>query len=123
MVNAMNIKTFEFAEQLLKIVGKAVDSKETKKAKPDLEKFTGRYWSSWGESIIIPWKDGLASFDIPTDNPLDNLAELKHIEGNTFRRVRKDSSDDLGEEVRFESGPDGKVTRVWWHQNFATKML
>ncbi len=121
MVNAMNINTYGIAQQFLKIVGKAVDSKETKTAKPEFEKFAGRYWSPWGEAIILPWKDGLASFDLPTDDPLDNLTELKHIEGNTFRRVRKDSSD-LGEEVRFESSPDGKITKVWWHQNFATKM-
>ena len=121
MVNAMNINTYGIAQQFLKIVGKAVDSKETKTAKPEFEKFAGRYWSSWGEAIILPWKDGLASIDLPTDDALDNLTELKHIEGNTFRRVRKDSSD-LGEEVRFESSPDGKVTKVWWHQNFATKM-
>lgn len=121
MVNAMNIDTIGLAEQLLKIAGAAQQSKETKKEKSDFQKFTGHYWNSWGESVFIPWKAGLASFDLPSQDPLEYLTELKHIKDNMFRRVRKDCSD-LGEEVRFETGPDGKVTKVWWHQNMAVKI-
>jgi CubicO group peptidase (beta-lactamase class C family) len=121
LVNAMNIGTSGIATQLLKIVGATQESKETKKEKPDFEKFTGHYWNSWGESVYVPWKDGLAEVDLPTRDPLEDLTELKHIKDNIFRRVRKDGSD-LGEEIRFETGPDGKVTKVWWHQNSAIRM-
>jgi CubicO group peptidase (beta-lactamase class C family) len=121
LVNAMNIRTAGIGTQLLKIVGATQGLKETKKYKSDFEKFTGHYWNSWGESVIVPWKDGLASIDLPTSDPLEDLTELKHIKDNIFRRIRKDGSD-LGEEIRFETGPDGKVTKVWWHQNMAVKM-
>ena len=121
MVNAMNIDTIRIAEQLLKIVGAAQQSKETKNEKSDFEKFAGHYWNSRGESVFIPWKDGLAAFDLPSQDPLEDVAELKHTKDNIFRRIRKDGSD-LGEEVRFETGSDGKVTKVWWHQNVTTRM-
>ncbi|MCI0604286.1 hypothetical protein L0156_14910 [bacterium] len=49
------------------------------------------------------------------------MAELKFIGENIFRRIRKDS-DDLGEEVVFETGPEGKVTRLRWHQNYSKKL-
>ena len=46
-------------------------------------------------------------FRYPTDDPLDGLVKLKHIEGNRFRRIRDD--DELGEEIVFELGSDGKI--------------
>jgi CubicO group peptidase (beta-lactamase class C family) len=121
LVNAMNIRTADIGTKLLKIVGTTLESKETKKEKSDFERFTGHYWNSWGESVIVPWKDGLAAFDLPSQDPLEDLTELKHINDNTFRRVRKDGSD-LGEEVVFETDSDGKVVRIRWHQNVTTKM-
>ena len=43
----------------------------------------------------------------PTEDPLDNITRLKHISGNTFKRIRDD--DELGEEIVFELGADGVV--------------
>ena len=40
---------------------------------------------------------------------MGDLVRLRHVEGSTFRRIREDG-DDLGEEVRFETGPDGRVS-------------
>jgi hypothetical protein len=37
---------------------------------------------------VIPWKGGLAFVELPTDDPLEGLEELTHVEGNTFRRGR-----------------------------------
>lgn len=59
--------------------------------------------------------------DLPSREPMEDLAELKFIGENVFRRIRKDS-DDLGEEVVFETGPEGKVTRLRWHQNYSKKL-
>jgi hypothetical protein len=53
---------------------------------------------------------GLATIGLPTDNPLEALTKLKHITGNTFRRIRDDKS--LAEEITFELGPDGEVLRM-----------
>ena len=42
------------------------------------------------------------------------MTKLRHIEGNSFRRVRSDG--DLGEEYLFEEGADGAMT-YWVHNN------
>ncbi|MGH9856617.1 MAG: hypothetical protein ACRD4B_02115, partial [Acidobacteriota bacterium] len=70
---------------------------------------------------IVPWKNGLAALDLPSSNPTEDLTELKHIKGQVFQRVRKDGKE-MGEEVVFESAPDGKVTRLLWHQNYSRKV-
>jgi len=87
----------------------------------DLEKFAGRYISAWGETVIVPWRDGLAALEVPTDDPAGDLVRLRHIDGNTFRRVR-DDGDDLGEEVVFEGDTAGSITRFLWHQNYSAKV-
>jgi hypothetical protein len=65
--------------------------------------------------LILPWEDGLAALDFPTMDPVKDLVKLKKTGENAFRRVRKDEN--LGEEVAFEMGPDGKAVRVRWHSN------
>ena len=126
MMNAMNVNPSKIAEQMMKILTPAMGEKEEKKeavapAPSDFERFAGLYWSEWGESIVVPWKNGLAALDLPSGDPMGDLTELKHVENQIFRRVRKDSKD-LGEEVLFETGPDGKVTRLLWHQNYSRKV-
>jgi hypothetical protein len=48
------------------------------------------------------------------------LTLLKHIEGDTFRRVRDDET--LGEEVEFERDKTGRVFRMWQHSNYENKI-
>jgi len=95
-----------------------------KGALPNAEftKYVGAYSEMpWGgEVAVIPWKGGLAMLYLPTDDPLGDLTELKHITDHTFRRVRKDKA--LGEEIRFDVGPDGQVTRLWQHSNFSPRL-
>ena len=126
LTNGMNIPIWRIASQMTKIVAPAIAEAQQKGAKPKtspagMERFTGSYWSEWGETIVVPWKDGVAALDVPSRNPMDDLTELKWISGNNFRRIRKDNAE-LGEEVVFETGPDGKVTRVLWHQNYSRKV-
>jgi hypothetical protein len=73
-----------------------------------------------GEVAVIPWKGGLAMLFLPTDDPVNDLLELKHVRDHTFRRIRKDKA--LGEEIRFDLGPDGRATRMWQHSNFSPRM-
>jgi CubicO group peptidase (beta-lactamase class C family) len=124
MINAMNVNPSKFAEQMMKILGPALGEEEegeNKEAAPELERFAGLYWSEWGETIIVPWKNGLAALDLPSSDPMEDLTELKHVKGEVFQRVRKDGKD-MGEEVVFESGPEGKVIRLLWHQNYSRKV-
>jgi len=57
----------------------------------------------------------LAFVDLPTDDPLEGLEELKHVEGNTFRRVRE--NDELAELVRFRTDDSGRVDALIQHSN------
>ena len=75
----------------------------------ELHKYVGTYDSQpWmGESAVLIWKGKLAILSLPTEYPLSGMKELKHIEGNKFRRIRDDG--ELAEEVIFETDSDGKV--------------
>ena len=107
LMNAMNVNPSKIAEQMMKILAPVMGEKEEKKdaatlAAPDLERFAGLYWSEWGETIIVPWKNGLAALDLPSGDPMGDLTELKPGETQVFRRVRKDNKE-LGEEVHFQA--------------------
>jgi CubicO group peptidase (beta-lactamase class C family) len=125
LVNAMGVSPEAMAERALQVLRPALESKATTgspDAVPttDLEKFAGRYTSAWGETVVVPWQDGLAALEVPTDDPAGDLAKLRHVGGTTFRRIR-DDGDDLGEEVVFEVDADGRVTRFLWHQNYSVR--
>lgn len=63
---------------------------------------------------------GLAMLTLPTEDPLEEMIELRHVAGDTFRRIRDDKS--LGEEIRFDIGPDGRVTGLWQHSNVSRRV-
>jgi len=126
MVNAMGVDTEEVATQLLKIAGAALTEPakprgEATPSKDHLERYSGLYRSVWGEIVVVPWGEGLAALELPTSDILGDLVRLRPAAGATFRRVRDDTGD-LGEEVRFESGPDGKVTSLVWHRAHSVKV-
>ena len=73
-----------------------------------------------GEKAVLPWKGKLAVLRLPSENPAKRLTLLKHIRGDTFRRIRKDKT--LGEEVIFERDESGKVVRMWQHSNYSDKI-
>ena len=126
MINAMSVNTEEIATQLLKIASAALAegskaSGTTKQPPAEMERFAGLYRSVWGEFVVVPWDEGLAVLEVPTWDILDNLERLKPVGGSTFRRIREDG-DDLGEEIRFDEGPDGRVTGLVWHQAHSFKV-
>ncbi len=45
---------------------------------------------------------------------------FKHIEGDTFRRIRNDK--ELGETITFERDSNGEIIRVSSHGNYSVKM-
>lgn len=124
MINAMGESPEAIATQAFKIVAPAL--KEKGGAQPaapgaDLERFAGLYASVWGELAVVPWRGGLAALSLPSENAMDALTRLKHVEGPTFRRIREDG-DDLGEEVTFEADARGAVTGLVWHGNPSRKV-
>ncbi len=129
LTNGMDTAPEKIARQLLDVVRPALaDAKAAEKAgrspqppDADLERYAGLYRSAWGETVVVPWKEGLAAVGVPTDDLAGDLVELKPTGPQTFRRIREDG-DDLGEEIRFESGADGTIVRMKWFENYSEKV-
>lgn len=60
-----------------------------------------------GELAVVRWDGGLAMLSLPSRNPARGLRKLRHVEGDTFRRVRGD--DELGETITFLRDEEGEV--------------
>jgi hypothetical protein len=125
MANALGVNSSLYTNRAHEIVGpalkKAQDSeREPKKAPAFLGKYMGSYEQSFGgEVAVLVWEGGLAMVSLPTENPMAGLTRLKHMEGDTFRRIRSDK--ELGEEISFEV-KDGEVVRMWRNDNFMEKV-
>jgi CubicO group peptidase (beta-lactamase class C family) len=114
--NAM-IDAGGIAQDVYALMAPALTGKAPEKPDPDFSAYLGAYTSQpWGgESAIVAWEDGIADMGLPNDNPVNALTKLKKTGEHTFRRVRRDG--ELGEEVKFEMGPDGKATAIVWNVN------
>ncbi|MEE8437581.1 MAG: serine hydrolase domain-containing protein, partial [Candidatus Neomarinimicrobiota bacterium] len=131
MANASGINSRMYAQTAYEIfesaIDEAVSGKKVKTLDKKFKKYLGHYseapWS--GEAVVITWESELAILYLPTEDPLD-LTKLKHISGNTFKRIR--NSDDpenlqkLGEEVVFELDKSGQVVSLWQHSNYSKKI-
>jgi CubicO group peptidase (beta-lactamase class C family) len=122
MANANAVDSDGWAQRLYDIVAPGVleavkDPGKGKPADPALAPYLGAYSRQpWGgETAVLPWEDGLAMVNFPSQNPAKNLARLKKIGEHTFRRMHKD--DTPGEIIVFELGPDGRAARYRQHQN------
>ncbi|MBI2614873.1 MAG: serine hydrolase [Gemmatimonadetes bacterium] len=126
MANALGVSPQPFTMRMYQIVAPAVSgAKKTpgggKQPDPSLAKYYGSYEQSFGgETAVIPWEDGLAIVGFPTDDPMQSLSKLKHVSGDTFRRVRDDSQ--LAEEIVFETNARGDVTRLKRNSNYSLKV-
>jgi len=122
MINACGASPYKYTTGMRDILKKATDKAKQEKAGVDLEAYAGLYNAQpwWAETAILPWQGKLAVFGLPSENPAKSLTLLKHIEGDTFRRLRKDET--LGEEVVFKRDKTGKVVQMWQHSNYQNKI-
>jgi CubicO group peptidase (beta-lactamase class C family) len=125
--NAQSVDSPEWAMRLYDIVAPAVTAAvknptDAKRPDPSLAVYAGTYdaqpWA--GEVLILPWEDGLAMLELPTMSPVKNLEKLRKTGEHRFRRIRKDG--ELGEEIVFVMGPDGKPVRYTQHNNFLRRI-
>lgn len=84
-----------------------------------LAEYEGLYQSTWGETVILRWDDGLAALGVPTNDPLEAMTKLRHEDGDTFRRMRDDG--EPGEAYIFHR-EDGAIARYSVHGNFSNKV-
>jgi CubicO group peptidase (beta-lactamase class C family) len=122
LANAQGVDADAYAQRLYDLVAPAIRDavKEPGKARStdaSLQLYAGTYddWPWQGETIVRPWKDGLAMISVPSMQPTKEMVTLRKTGEHLFRRVRKDDS--LAEEFRFEIGPDGRPTRYLRHSN------
>jgi CubicO group peptidase (beta-lactamase class C family) len=119
--NALGVNSQMFAQRMYDIVAPAIKAaaKDTGMAKPldpVLAKYIGTYEASFGGEIaVVAWEDGLAMLGLPTMDPMRGLQKLRKVGEHTFRRVRKDEA--LAEQIVFDTGADGRITRMIWHSN------
>ena len=121
MANASGVDTGMYGKAIHDLVAPTL--KNAALDAPSMAAYTGSYdgfpWD--GETIVVAWGDGLAAVDAPSREPMKNLERWRKTGEHTFRRVRSDES--LGEEIRFEIGPDGRATRMWVHSNPYPRMF
>ena len=88
----------------------------------DLDRYVGTYAGGLGgnESVVVHWKGGIATMSLPTDDPRGALGVLRHVEGDTFRRL--DDDGELGSEVIFETDDQGLVVRMRTPPNFRMRV-
>jgi CubicO group peptidase (beta-lactamase class C family) len=126
MINANGTNPGKYAQgihAILEKLGTAKDSTDTRnQQKINLQQFEGYYdtkpWSS--EVYILAWKGQLVMMNLPASSPVNAMTFYKHIEGNTFRRMRDNG--ELGETLEFGTGKDGEVVRFKSHGNYSRKI-
>ena len=127
MTNTSGVDAGSYTNNIFAIISPAVavasDTNSIEKLlNPVFEKYIGAYLTlpwSW-ELAIFPWEGELAALYLPTQNPMEDLMKLKHIEGNTFNRMRKDGK--MGEEIIFDTNDEDIVTILWRHSNYYPKI-
>ncbi len=122
MINAGSTNPDGYAREMRNIILKASKEINSKSDSLHLENYAGHYndqpWNS--ETIILPWYGKLVMLNLPHETPKDVMILLKHVQGDTFRRIRSD--DTLGEEVTFDRDKSGKVVKLWHHSNYSTRL-
>jgi len=124
MINASGSNPNKYSNGIAAIMNKM---KTTKKdvdieASQKLKDYVGYYNNTpwWGETYIATLNGKLVSLRLPSEKPAEAMTFYKHVEGDIFRRVRKDKT--LGETLTFIRDQDGKITKIERHGNYSAKI-
>ena len=127
MINASGTSPTKYVRGINAIINKVkIPKKENQSAdkaeKKNLQEYIGYYsqmpW--WGETYISTWDEKLVSMSLPSEKPGESMTFFKHIEDDTFRRIRDD--DELGETLIFERDKNGQIIRFKRHGNYSKKI-
>lgn len=121
MINAGGTNPGKYLRAMHAIMSKT-ESLDEDKSRVSLDDYKGFYSAQpWGsERYIGSWNGKLVSLSLPNNNPAKAMTMFKHIDGDTFKRLKDNG--DLGETLVFKRDTDGKVIRSKSHQNYSTKM-
>lgn len=141
MANASGVNTAKYVQGMYDLVAPAIrasskandgatadaattqdSARETTDTSVQLRDYVGTYSAQpWGgETAIVVWQGGLAMLGLPANQPSRALNKLKHMAGDTFRRIRSD--EELGEEIVFERDASGRVTGYRQHGNLSPRV-
>lgn len=124
MINANGTNPGKYVNGIKGIINKVKSSKKenSSEERKDLNEFVGYYspmpW--WSEEYISTWDGKLVSLGLPSEKPGESMTFYKHIEGDTFRRIR--DNDELGETLVFERDKNGKIIHYKQHGNYSKKI-
>lgn len=116
MTNTFDTDAARLAQQAYEFLGPAVkdaradSTHTTPAADASLDRYLGSYWNFGGEMEVIRWQGGLATMQVPSDNPVKSITKYRKIGEHTFRAILADG--ELGERMTFDLGPDGKPVRA-----------
>lgn len=124
MINASGTNPNKYGKGINAIMNKMEVSKKDmdNEASKKLKSYVGYYDSSpwWGETYIATFNGKLVSLSLPSAEPAESMNFYKHIEGDVFRRIRKDKT--LGETLTFIRDKNGKITKLERHGNFSPRI-
>jgi hypothetical protein len=99
-------------------ITKVVTPPKSDQAKPEWQKYVGKYSNPWNDNQVLIQAGKLVLLD-PTDpNVESSKAELIPVKEHTFRMEEGPLAGARGELVVFELGKDGKVARVKVGENY-----
>ena len=121
MINAGGTNPGRYSRGLYGILNKVKSGKKADST-VNLQDYVGHYdQRPWGsEEYIGTWEGKLVMLNLPTADPAKGMTFYKHIDGDTFKRIRDDES--LGETVVFQRDAQGKVISYSQHNNFTRRM-
>ncbi|RLD83737.1 MAG: hypothetical protein DRJ10_02910, partial [Bacteroidetes bacterium] len=127
MINASGTNPQKYVQGIIEIMNevKTLDSKDTtenEKIVKDLQEYTGFYSEQpwWSEVYVTSWQGKIVTMSLPSDSPAKSMTFFKHIEDDTFQRIRDD--DELGETLVFERDEKGHIIQFKRHQNYSVKI-
>jgi CubicO group peptidase (beta-lactamase class C family) len=119
MTNANDGAPDLFANEAIRSVVPAIRKaagapKPAPTADPSWSRYAGLYRSAWGDVQVVFAGGRLILFDPNDANPSSSAMTLVAAGNDTFRAEATGFSyGAVGEQIRFETGPTGAITRVW----------
>lgn len=119
MINANGVNPDKYVKGMHTILNKVkpVGESSTNNKENNLNQYTGFYeWDILKESYVSTWEGNLVIIELPSDTPGNSMTFYKHIEGDSFRRIRDDET--LGEGLVFERNIKGDIFRYKLFDNW-----
>lgn len=124
MINAGGENPAKYTKGIHEILEKVTSKEESSenRSEKNFKDFKGYYnsqpWSS--EVYVSSWDEKLVLLNLPSDSPANAMTLYKHVEGDSFQRVREGG--EPGEILSFERDANGKVYRFKRHGNYTTRI-